>query len=119
MSGSDFTLYYNPRCSKSRAARELLAAHGVAVAERDYLRDPPGPVELRALLDALGLPARALLRFDDAAAAARGLTPEDSRSEREWIELLAAHPILMQRPILQRGRRAVIARPPERVLELL
>lgn len=116
---SAFVLYYNPACSKSRAARDLLTAHAADVVVRDYLRQPPDRDELTALLAALGLPARDLIRFSDALAVELGLSPTAAREESEWIALLLSHPQLMQRPLLRRGARAVIARPPERVLELL
>lgn len=109
-------LIFNPACSKSRAAAELLAARGAAFEARDYLARPLDPDELRALVQALGLPARELVRLDDAGGDALPADPDD---ESAWVALLAAQPRLLQRPILRCGARAVIARPPERMLELL
>jgi arsenate reductase len=95
----------------------LLAARGVPVRERDLVREPPDAGELRALIRALGDEASALVRHDDAVG--RGLAPPlGSDPEEEVVAWLVAYPDLVQRPILQRGARAVIARPPERVFEL-
>jgi arsenate reductase len=115
----DCVLYFNPECSKCRAAVELLTARGIAFVTRDYRREPPDAAELRALVTATGLPAALLVRRDDTLARELGLGPDTLRSEAEWIALLLAHPSLLQRPLLLCGERAVIGRPPERVLELL
>jgi arsenate reductase len=106
-------LIYQPGCSKSRAAFDLLAANGVAFAARDYLQAPLDATELRALLASLQLPVSALVRRDETA----GLPLPAEHDEEAWIALLAEHPRLLQRPILRCGARALIARPPERVLE--
>lgn len=111
-------LYHNPRCSKSRGALELLRERGIEPEIVTYLETPPSPGELRALLDKLGIPARALLRTGEAEYAALGLGDERIGEER-LIESMSAHPRLIERPILVVGDRAVIGRPPERVLELL
>lgn len=115
---NDAVLYHNPRCSKSRAALELLASRGVKPAIVRYLDQPPDAAALRALLDKLGLPARALLRTGEDEYRALKLA-DPSLDEAALIEAMAAHPRLIERPIFVRGNRAVIGRPPERVLELL
>jgi arsenate reductase len=111
-------LYHNPRCSKSRGALELLRARGIEPEIVAYLDAPPSPAELRTLLARLGLPARALLRTGETEYAALGLDDE-SIAEDRLLEAMSAHPRLIERPILVVGDRAVIGRPPERVLELL
>lgn len=111
-------LYHNPRCSKSRAALELLASRGVAPAIVRYLDDPPDADTLRALLRKLGLPARALLRTGEDEFEALKLA-DPALDEEALIAAMAAHPRLIERPVFVRGDRAVIGRPPERVLELL
>jgi arsenate reductase (glutaredoxin) len=110
-------LYVHPDCSKSRGAVALLQAHGVEFERRDYLAQPLDADELRALIAALGVPARALVRIDDTSSQA--LLPAADLEDGAVVELLRRHPALMQRPVLRVGERAVIARPPERVLELL
>jgi arsenate reductase len=110
-------LLHNPRCSKSRAAHTLLAERGVSFVERRYLEDPLTRSELASLRERLGRPAAEWLRSGEAAFAAAGLGA--SSGEAEILDAMAAHPILIERPILVRGARAVVGRPPENVLELL
>ena len=111
-------LYHNSRCSKSRAALDLLQARGVEPELVYYLETPPGEAELRGIVAALGLPARALLRTGEAEFAGLGLA-DPSLDDEALIAAMAAHPNLIERPVFVHGGRAVIGRPPERVLELL
>jgi arsenate reductase len=110
-------LLHNPRCSKSRAAHALLAERGVAFVERRYLEDPLTRAELASLRERLGRPAAEWVRSGEAAFSTAGLGA--SSGEAEILDAMAAHPILIERPILVRGARAVVGRPPERVLDLL
>jgi arsenate reductase len=109
----ELVLLHNPRCSKSRAARALLEERGVAFRERRYLEDPLSPAELAELAERLG-PPRAWARRGEPAWTLAG-----DAGDAEILAAMAAHPVLVERPILVRGRRAVVGRPPERVLELL
>lgn len=111
-------LYHNPRCSKSRGALELLRERGIEPDIVAYLDVPPSPTELRVLLEALGLRARELLRTGEDEYRALGLEDE-SLSESALINAMNAHPRLIERPIFVHAGRAIIGRPPERVLELL
>ena len=115
--GDSLVLLHNPRCSKSRAAHALLTERGVAFAERRYLEDPLGRAELATLRERLGRPPSEWVRSGEDAFAASGFGP--GASESALLDAMAAHPILIERPILVRGARAVVGRPPERVLELL
>ncbi len=115
---NDTRLYHNPRCSKSRGALELLRERGIEPRVIAYLDTPPSATELRELLAALGLPARDLLRTGEDEYAALGLADE-SLPESALIDAMAQHPRLIERPVFVHGGRAVIGRPPERVLELL
>jgi len=110
-------LLHSPRCSKSRAAHALLCERGVAFVERRYLEDPLSRAELAALRERLARPAAEWVRSGEAAYAAAGL--DASSSDAAILDAMAAHPILVERPILVRGARAVVGRPPERVLTLL
>ncbi len=112
------TLYHNPRCSKSRAALALLREHNVEPTIVEYLKTPPGEAALRALLTKLGLNVRDVIRKGEAPYKELGLG-RDSVTDVELIAAITAHPILLERPIAVAGERAVIGRPPERVLELL
>lgn len=111
-------LYHNPRCSKSRAALALLHARGVEADVIEYLRQPPSPAELRVLLASLGLSPRELLRTGEAEYTALGLDAAGVGDDA-IIEAMAAHPRLIERPVFVCGQRAIVGRPPERVLELL
>ena len=111
------TIYHHPRCSKSRAACELIAARGVEATVIDYLKSPPSRDELRVLLDKLGMTASELVRRGEAAFSEHYAGRE--LSNEQWLDALIAHPILIERPIVVCGDQAVIGRPPEKVLELL
>lgn len=115
---TDLTLYHNPRCSKSRAALEILEARGLAPTVVRYLDTPLEAAQLRSLLGKLGLSARQLLRSGEDEYKALNLA-DDSLSDEQLIAAMAAHPKLIERPILVAGDKAVIGRPPEKVLEIL
>jgi len=110
--------YHNPRCSKSRQALALLRERGVEPEIVLYLDTPPDTATLRLLLQQLDLPARALLRTGEAAYTELGLH-DASLDEAILIDAMTTHPRLIERPIFIHGTRAVIGRPPERVLDLL
>lgn len=111
-------LWHNPRCSKSRTALALLRGRGIEPEIRDYLARPPDAPELRRLLRSLGLHARQLLRTGEEAYSTLGLD-DPGLDEDALVDAMTAHPRLIERPLLVVGDRAVVGRPPERVLELL
>ncbi|NLB57571.1 MAG: arsenate reductase (glutaredoxin) [Gammaproteobacteria bacterium] len=113
-----YVLYHNPRCSKSRGALELLQERGIEPQVVRYLDTPPDAATLRTLVRKLGIRPRELLRTGEEEYRSLGLADE-SVGDDAIIEAMAAHPRLIERPILVRGERAVIGRPPERGLELL
>lgn len=110
-------LYHNPRCSKSRAARALLEERGVEFETVEYLRQPLDRAALAALRDRLGRPPAEWIRRGESAFAEAGLSAGSDADA--LLDAIAEHPILLERPIFQVGNRAVVGRPPERVLELL
>lgn len=112
-----YVLYHNPRCSKSRGALELLQSRGVEPRIVRYLEDPPDAATLRILLRRLGIGPRDLLRRGEEEYTRLGLA-DPGLDDEAIIAAMAAHPRLIERPILVRGDRAVIGRPPEKVLEL-
>jgi len=115
---TDLTLYHNPRCSKSRAALQLLEERDLQPTVVLYLDTPPSAAQLREVLNKLGIPARQLLRSGEDEY--RELNLADSTLDEDaLIAAMAAHPRLIERPILIAGDRAVIGRPPENILELL
>jgi arsenate reductase (glutaredoxin) len=110
------TIFYNPGCGKCRGAMELLEERGVEPRVVEYLVDPPTAEELRELTTKLGLPVRELVRSAEPVFGELGL---QDASDDELIQAMVRHPILIQRPIVVHGDRAVIGRPPERVLDLV
>ncbi len=118
MPRQDYRFYHNPRCSKSRAALALLQARGIEPAIVAYMDSPPSTGELRDILRALDMSPRELLRTGEEAYKTLGLA-DPSLDDDALIAAMHAHPRLIERPILEHGSRAVIGRPPERVLELL
>ncbi|GIW45354.1 MAG: arsenate reductase [Candidatus Binatia bacterium] len=110
-------IYHNPRCAKSRQALALLQERGVPLEVVEYLKQPLRLEELKSLRKKLGLPAQEWVRRKEKEYAQAGLNA--SSSEDEILAAMARYPILMERPIVVRGNKAVVGRPPERVLELL
>ena len=115
---TDLTLYHNPRCSKSRGALELLEARGLSPSMVRYLVTPPTAAQLTDLLAKLKISARQLLRTGEDEYKTLNLA-DSSLSDAQLIDAMAAHPKLIERPILVAGDRAIIGRPPENVLEIL
>jgi arsenate reductase len=112
------TLYHNPRCSKSRQTLALLREHNIEPEIVEYLKTPPNEATLRGLQGKLGVDVRAMMRTNEVPYKELGLGRE-SVTETELLAAIAAHPILLQRPIAVCGEQALIGRPPENVLELL
>ncbi len=115
---SEVKIYHNPRCSKSRATLELLRQNGVDPEVVEYLKDPPSAEELVSLLEMLRMEPRELARQKEADYAAAGLD-DASLSRDEVIAKMVENPIVIERPIVVRGNRAAIGRPPEKVLDIL
>lgn len=112
-------LWHNPRCTKSRQAKELLDERGVAYEERRYLEVPPTADELDAVLTAMGKEPWEITRMGEGVAGDLGLrsAPKDRAA---WIATLVANPILIERPILVTDDgRAAVGRPTEAIAELL
>ncbi|OIQ93697.1 arsenate reductase [mine drainage metagenome] len=109
------TIYHNPKCSKSRETLKLIEDKGLAPRVVEYLKTPPSAAELTVILRQLGLPASGLLRKKEAAEA--GIDP--ALPEEALIAAMAAHPAVIERPIVVSGGQARLGRPPEQVLEIL
>lgn len=111
------TIWHNPRCSKSRAALALLqAAPGVEVAIVDYLKTPPSRAEIEAVFARAGVTPSQALRTGESLVKDIGL---DMSDEAAILDAMAAHPILIERAIVMTEKGAVIARPPEKLAQLL
>ncbi len=111
-------VYHNPVCSKSRGALDILRDRGVDTEVVEYLETPLDRPTLDRILTLLGGPPADLVRKDKRFAAL-GLRAQDYATREQVLDVLLAHPELMERPVVIRAGRAVIARPSERVLELL
>ena len=112
------TLFHNPGCSKSCAAKALLEERGVSFKVFHYLEEPLTEEELERVMRCLGLSkARPMMRQNEKIYGELGL--DELQEDEDLIRAMTVNRVLIERPILVRGDRAVIGRPPERVLELL
>ena len=115
---SDVTIYHNPRCSKSRAALELLRGCGIEPQVVEYLKTPPDEGTLARIMGMLGMEPRDLIRSGEKPYEDLGL--EASLADRKvLIRAMVEHPILIERPIVVKGSQARLGRPPEQVLEII
>ena len=111
------TIYHNPRCSKSRQTLALLQDKGIEPEIVEYLKTPPSADEIAAILKKLGIEPRALMRTKEAPYKELGLA--DVSDDKALIEAMAENPVLIERPIVIKGAKAALGRPPEQVLEIL
>ncbi len=110
------TIYHNPRCSKSRQTLELIREKGVEPQIVEYLETPPSAAELKDILSKLGKTAAEIVRKKEAKE--EGIDV-DALDNDALIEALAAHPRAIERPIVVKGAKAVMGRPPENVIDLV
>jgi arsenate reductase len=111
------TIYHNPRCSKSRQTLALLQDKGIEPEIVEYLKTPPSAEEITDILQKLGIEARALMRTKEAAYKELGLAKVED--EKALIAAMAENPVLIERPVVIKGSKAALGRPPEQVLEIL
>ncbi|XDZ66320.1 arsenate reductase (glutaredoxin) [Alphaproteobacteria bacterium LSUCC0684] len=112
------TIYHNPRCSKSRKALALLQENGVEPRIILYMETPPSADDFREVLRKLAMRAEDLLRKGETEYKDH-IAPLGAISEDRLISLMIRHPKVIERPIICKGDKAVIGRPPENVLTLL
>ena len=117
MPKSSITIFHNPRCGKSRSTLALLENKGVQPHIIEYLKTPPTKEELRSILKKLGMKPAQIVRKSEEVFKER--FAGKTLSDEQLLDALAKNPILIERPIVVKGDRAVIGRPPENVLELL
>jgi arsenate reductase (glutaredoxin) len=111
-------IYHNAGCSKSRGALALLEQHGAPFEIVNYLETPPSVAELKTLLSQLGIPARQLLRTGEDIYDEPHLD-DASLDDKALIDAMTKHPRLIERPIVVAHGKAIIGRPPEKVLDFL
>ena len=114
----DIALYHNPQCSKSRATLALIRGAGIEPHVIEYLQTPLDKDTLRALVARVGVPVRALLRNGEKLYGELSLD-DPALSDEQLLEVLAANPLLLNRPIAVTAHAGRICRPPELVLELI
>lgn len=112
------TIWHNPRCSKSRGTLELLQERGIQPTIVDYQKDPPAVAEIERALKLLGMEPRELMRKGETIHAELGLD-DPKLTRKQLVDAMAAHPILIERPIVFANGKAAIGRPPEAVLAIL
>ena len=115
--GEGLIIYHNMRCSKSRDVCSILEKKKVKVEIIEYLKTPLNQKEIKDLLKLLGIKAEELLRKGEPLFKEK--FADKKRTSAQWIKVMAENPILIERPILVKGDKAIIGRPPERVLEFL
>lgn len=111
------TIWHNPRCSKSREALKLLENEGIAPEIVRYLDEAPSEAQLHELLKMLGIGARELMRTKEALYKELGL--QEISDENALIKAMAENPKLIERPVVIKNGKAVIGRPPEKVVDLV
>jgi arsenate reductase (glutaredoxin) len=111
-------IYHNPACGTSRKTLAMIRESGAEPKVVEYIKDPPKPEKLRALLDSMGMSARELLRKRGTPYAELGLD-DPKWTQEELIGFMLKHPILIERPIVETPKGAALCRPAEKVLELL
>jgi arsenate reductase (glutaredoxin) len=114
----DITIYHNPRCSKSRAALALLQQQPCKLSIVDYQKNPPSKSQLESILKLLGIPTRALLRKKETLYQELDLS-DKTLTDQQLIAFMTEHPKLIERPIIIGKDSAIVARPPELVLDFL
>ncbi len=112
------TIYHNPRCSKSRETLALLETKGEKPKVVEYLKDTPDAKTLDEILKKLDMEPRALMRRKEAPYKDLGLD-DPGLSRQALIAAMVEHPVLIERPIVLKGKKAALGRPPEKVLEIL
>jgi len=115
---SEFTIYHNPRCSKSRQTLALLQEKGIEPTIVEYLKNPPSVNKLKTIIKLLGVTPRDILRTKEAEYKDAGLDDE-SLNQEALLKLMIANPKVIERPIVVTKTKAVIGRPPENVLDLI
>lgn len=111
-------IFHNPRCSKCRLTMDILNDKGADISVIEYLKTPPNKNKIAEVLDLLGIEPRELMRKHETPYKENNLSnPELSRDQ--LIQAMVDTPILIERPIVIKGRKATIGRPPEKVLDIL
>lgn len=109
-------IYHNPRCGKSRQTLALIRENDIEPDIIEYLKTPPNASELEKMISQLGIAPHDLIRKGEAVYKEK--YKGKNLSDKEWIKAMVDHPILIERPIVIKGSRAIVGRPPENVISL-
>ena len=112
------TIFHNPKCSKSCKTLELLSAQGITPTIIEYIKNPPTVKKLKVILSQLAIAPRDLMRKKEATYKQLELE-NPSLSDKDLIDFMVEHPILIERPIVIANGKAALGRPPEQVLDIL
>ena len=110
-------IYHNPRCRKSRETLNLIIEKGEEPEVVEYLKHPPSADEVRELVGKLGIEVEKLIRKNEAVF--KESYKGKDLTESDWYSILSDNPIMIERPIVVKGNKAVLGRPPENVLDLM
>jgi len=111
------TIYHNPRCSKSRETLALIQSKGIEPVIIEYLKNTPTVKELKQLLMKLNMKPQQLIRKSEPLYKEK--LKDKNFTDNEWLKIMTENPILIERPIVVKGNKAVIGRPPENLLEII
>ena len=111
-------IFFNPKCTKCRLTMDILNDKGLDTTVVEYLNTPPSPTELTEVLNLLGIEPRDLMRKHEKPYKENNLD-NTNLSREQLIQAMVEHPILIERPIVIKGKKATIGRPPEKVLDIL
>lgn len=117
MAKEEIIIFHNPKCSKSREALQLLEQDNQCIVVREYLKETPNKKEIKSLLQILGINAEALMRKGEDEY--KNLVKGKNLDEDQLVTILSENPKLIERPIVIKGNKAVIGRPPALVLDLV
>ena len=113
---AEYVIYHNPRCTKSRATLALLNERGIEPKVVEYLKTPPTAKELKSIVAKLGLKPEELVRKGEDVYKSQYAGKELTAAQ--WIDAMVKHPVLIERPIVLKGKRAILGRPPQNVKKL-
>ena len=112
-------ILHNPRCSKSRQTLKITQENNLDLKVVEYLNNPPSVQELGEICKKLGVEPLEITRTKEILFAELGLAVSDKKSRKEWLKILSENPKLIERPIVIYNGKAVVGRPPEKVLEII
>lgn len=117
---AEVTIYHNPRCSKSRGALQILQEKfsDDDIEEIRYLENPPSVEKLAEICQLLDVEPLQIIRTGEKLFKELGLSENDACGSWEWLQIMAEHPKLIERPIVLYKHKAVVARPPEKIMEI-